>query len=240
MSGILIKRTDANLETRLGFARAVIAIESIVVTPRDLVEGATPIAVAGLAGGAGVDLTFSGGTDGERYLVDVIAALGANSDTTRQIEIAVVDPLWTMPGGGEAWLDVIEFVERMGLDEAVTATDDSGSGTIGRAYLIGALRDAQAEAEAQIAARYALPLATVPGVLKTCVADLARARLYRRDVPDAVAASAKAAGRLLERIAEGKTPLPLPAGVSAPSAASDAPIAFASGGRTYPDGLAGY
>ncbi|MFN3432554.1 MAG: phage protein Gp36 family protein, partial [Candidatus Sericytochromatia bacterium] len=42
------------------------------------------------------------------------------------------------------------------------------------------LVDAQAIAEAHIASRYALPLATVPRILEMAVGDLARARLYPR------------------------------------------------------------
>jgi len=59
-------------------------------------------------------------------------------------------------------------------------------------------------------------------------------------MPDGVADSAKVQRRILERIASGSMPLPLPSGTVAEGAESDAPIEYHSGGRAYPDGLANY
>ncbi len=235
----LLKATGLALIVQLGFAAAPTAVTSIVATPRGLVPGAAPLTGAGAIAGSVVTVSFNGGTDGERYDV-VVTVATAGGPLERAVDIAVLEPAWLMPDGGTPWINLIEFVERLGLDEAIEASDRAATGTIDRGYLIAKLADAQAECETNVAARYALPIVIVPPILKTAVAAIARVMLYPRDVPVGVADAAKSARATLKRIADGALPLPLPAGDEAEEATSEAPITGWSSGRTYPDGLADY
>jgi phage gp36-like protein len=240
MAELFIKDPAAAWAKTLSLESAATAIVETVVQPQGLVPGAGEVAaVASIVSGA-VSLSLTGGTDGERYDIVVRADTATAGLIERLITVAVIDPAWTMPDGATAYLSIIEFVDRFGLDEAIAATDASGAGVMDRKFLVGALSDAQAEVEAELAARYALPIAVVPAILKAMVADLAAVRMYRRGAPDHVIEQAKVQRRKLERISSGALPLPLPAGVTAASAASDAPIDWHSGGRTYPDNLADY
>lgn len=215
--------------------RVLTGLLSIAAEPRGLVAGADPLGVVGGFGGGLVTATVSGGTDGERYLITARASAMGGEELEAELEIAVIDGAWTMPDGGAPWLSIAEFVQRFGLDEVIAMTDRAGVGRIDREYLIQALADGQAIAEANVASRYALPLPSVPAILKLYVADLARARLYPRGAPEGVGDAAKAATRSLERIQSGAQTLPLAEPASA--APSDAPVLGFAGSRPHPDGL---
>lgn len=240
MADLIIKLPAGQMVEVLTFAQGATAITSVSIVPRGLIPGAALLEItASIAAGA-VSLAIEGGTDGERYDVTVTVEHASGPDTERAFTIAVIDPDWQMPDGSAAYLSIVEFIDRFGLDETITATDASGAGTIDRKLLIGALSDAQAEIDAELAARYALPLAIVPAIVKAMVADLAAVRIYRRGAPDHILDQAKVQRRKLERISSGALPLPLPAGTTAEGATSDAPIAWHSSGRTYPGALADY
>ncbi len=209
----------------LAFTAPVTALGAVTIQPHGLIPGARGVtAVPTLASGQ-VSLALTGGSDGERYDVSVRATLATGAVGEREINIAAINPGWAMMDGSIGWLSLTGFIERFGLEETIIATDRDGSRTIDRAYLIGALRDAQAECEAFVAGRYALPLSTVPGLLQTAVADLARARLYPRGSPDGVTNAAAAQRRILERISQGAIPLPGVGGIApTASAGEDGPV----------------
>lgn len=228
-----------------------------VAPPAPPLAGASLVAIVARSGGGGEALfvdsvvgadgslrvQVGAGADGETYRVSIDGFGGpdrGDAVTRIDLDVQVIDPDWTMPDGGVAYLTIAEFVDRVGLDEAVAMTDRAGAGRIDRGYLVAALRDAQALVDLNLAARYAVPIAIVPDAIKTAIADLARARLYPRGAPDGVSDAAKAATALLARIAGGALPLPLPAGQTAASADSVAPVLFTPGTRQYPDGLADY
>lgn len=205
-----------------------------------------------VAGGRGLDctrqvhagivsITMAGGEHGEQYDV-TLEFISPNGDLTqRVIRVAVIDDAWAMPDGSAGWLGLIDFIQKFGFAETLAATDPDGSGIIDRRFLVNALRDAQAECAANIPPHYAQPLSAVPDILKTALADLTRARLYPRGVPDGVESAARAQRQLLSRIATGAVALPGVAGVAiTPAEISDAPIVFHSQGRAYPDGLREY
>ena len=213
-------------------------IASTQVEARGLVaQQAALVVTAEFASGAAV-IVLSGGTDGETYQVAVLGNGPEGAQAQADIEVVVLEGGWVMPDGGAPYLTIAEFVARFGLPEVVAMTDAVGDGRIDRPMLVAALVDAQAVADAHIAARYAVPLGAVPLVVKKIVADLARAALYPRGAPDGVADQAKLSMRMLERIQSGA--MPIPAEVPPQEAASDNPILIAPGRRAYPDGLAGY
>lgn len=79
------------------------------------------------------------------------------------------------------------------------------------ATLQRALDDAAAEVSAHLAARYSLPLATVPPLLRNLCADIARYRLWRHAASEEVRTRYEDARRLLEHLASGRVSLGLPA-----------------------------
>jgi phage gp36-like protein len=238
---IAVKQPAETLVEQLPFAAPVVSVGPATSVSRGLVPGSAPLtAPLAIVTGGAATIAVSGGTDGERYLVTVRGADAAGETLEAELEVAVVDASWTMPDGGVAYLTIAEFVDLFGLDEVVQMTDRTGAGRIDRTYLVAALRAAQSTADLNLAARYAVPIAIVPDAIKTAIADLARARLYPRGAPDGVAQAAKDANATLARIASGALPLPLPAGATAASADSTAPVYFTPGKRQYPDGLSDY
>ncbi len=219
---------------------AVAAITSVEVTPgTGAPAGAALTAVARMVG-ALATVSLSDGTDGEQYLVTVRMTTLAGETVEDEVEVTVVDAAWAMPDGGAPWISIVDFVRRFGLPEVIAMTAAAGSDRIDRELLIEKLTDAQAIAEAELSSRYALPLATVPRIVQAAIADLARARLYPRGVPQDVADAAKAATRTLERIGSGALSLGLPTMDAPASAPSDAPVLILQGRRAYPDGLADF
>lgn len=236
----LIKQPAEELRQRVHFTGrwVAVAIASVEVTARGAVTGPMLEASASVAAGL-VEVAISGGGDGDQYLVTVRAEGDGGQIGEAELEIVVVDATWTMPDGGSPYLTIAEFVKRFGLAETIAMTDGRGDGRIDRDYLVSALVDAQAIVEAHIADRYALPLSTVPQLIKTWIGDLARPRLYPNGAPEGVEKAGAQAVRMLEHIRDGK--MTLPGGSSLDAApSSDNPIVSYSGGRTYPDNLRGF
>lgn len=226
-----LKSPQETLVEDLGLAQAIVSVTS---EARGLVSGSASLDLDDAIVAGRASLSIGGGSDGELYLITALLdTVGASRDT--QIELAVLDGSWTMPGGGAPMLSIEAFVDRFGLDEIILLTD-AGDGRIDRKMLIGALSDAQAQAEAYLADRYTLPLATVPQLVEMAVADIAHARLYRRELPKNVEDAQKIAMRNLEAIGSGKIKLGIPL---APSTTSD-PVLIAPGRPVYGDRLKGY
>ncbi len=230
----VIRRLKSPQETLVEDLGPALAIVSVASVARGLVSGSGALALDDAVADGRANLSIGGGTDGELYLITaLISTIAGDRDT--QIELAVFDGAWTMPDGGAPMLSIERFVARFGLDEIIMLTD-AGDGRIDRKMLIGALSDAQSQAEAFLADRYTLPLPTVPPLLEMIVADIAHARLYRREPPKNVEDAQKIAMRNLDAIATGKIKL----GISpAPSTSSD-PGMIAPGTPAYPDRLKGY
>lgn len=198
-----------------------------------------PTIVSGPAGG--VALLVTGGADGVRYLVTLRVGTADGETVEREVEVAVVDGGWAMPDGGVAYLTIAAFVESIGFEEVLAQTDD-GTGRIDRGLVIRALVAAQAEVDAHLGERYALPIPQpVPPLVQTALIDRACARLYPRGAPDGITEASKAALKMLERIQSGNLRLGVPAAQVPPAAeVTDAPVVFVAGRRAYPDGLADY
>jgi len=226
-----LKSPQETLVEDLGLAQAIVSVTS---EARGLVSGSALLDLDDAIVAGRASLSIGGGSDGELYLITALLnTVGGSRDT--QIELAVLDGSWTMPGGGAPMLSIEAFVDRFGLDEIILLTD-AGDGRIDRKMLIGALSDAQAQAEAYLADRYTLPLATVPQLVEMAIADIAHARLYRRELPKNVEDAQKIAMRNLEAIGNGKIKLGIPL---APSTSSD-PVLIAPGRPVYGDRLKGY
>ena len=104
----------------------------------------------------------------------------------------------------------MDYLTRADLEARFGATLIADLET-GGAVVAGAISDASAEVDSALAARYALPLSDVPGVLLRIAAQIARYNMWRRDVPaDHPAYVAyKDALKDLARIADGSVNLGL-------------------------------
>lgn len=101
----------------------------------------------------------------------------------------------------------IEDIKKL-LPEAdlVQLTDDEGAGTINPQRLEEAIAQADAEIDAYLSGKYAVPLAPVPALVKKLSADIAVYNLYSRrleQIPETRAERHRNAVRMLEGIARG-------------------------------------
>jgi phage gp36-like protein len=105
-----------------------------------------------------------------------------------------------------------DLVTRFGDTELIQLTDRQGTvGEIDSAVVDRALLDADAEIDGYLAARYALPLASVPRLVLGAACDIARYRLYDDRATEQVTRRYEDAIKLLKLIAEGKVQLGLDA-----------------------------
>lgn len=86
-----------------------------------------------------------------------------------------------------AYIDKSTMVLLFGSPELIQLTDRDGSnGAIVDAVLNQAMTNAESEADSYLGAAYALPLPSVPDVLKSMVGDIARYRLWDKEASEEV------------------------------------------------------
>ena len=126
-----------------------------------------------------------------------------------------------------------DLYARFGEREINQIADIDRTGTADAVLVDRALSDAAAEIDAALLGRYALPVATVPDLLRRIACDLARYFLYADQPGKEVEARAKNAREMLLWIASGKLKLDLPSpGKEAPNA--DARIDFGRSRMEWP------
>jgi phage gp36-like protein len=96
-----------------------------------------------------------------------------------------------------------DLVDRFGAAELAQLTDPVAGTTIDATVVARALNDAAAEIDTRLAARYALPLASVPTVLVRVAADLARYYLWDARATEQVRNRYKDAIALLDKVGSG-------------------------------------
>ncbi len=98
-----------------------------------------------------------------------------------------------------------DMIERFGEREILQLTDkhEPGTGAIDEAVLDRALEDADGAIDAALQARYTLPLATVPKILKRYACDLARYHLYGDGASDGVRKRYEDALKFLREVSAG-------------------------------------
>ncbi len=104
-----------------------------------------------------------------------------------------------------------DLTARFGDEELTQLTDRLGAGVVDAAVAGAALAEAEAEIDAYLAGRHALPLATVPPILVRIACDIARYRLATDAPLEEVRKRYEDARRLLENLAAGRVTLGLPA-----------------------------
>lgn len=109
-----------------------------------------------------------------------------------------------------SYFDRQDYIDRHGEQELLQLTDRDGDGLEDLDVLNRAVSDAQAEIDAYVGARYALPLASTPELLKRIARDIVRYNLFDTHAPEEVRMRYKRAIKLLESIRSGDTSLGLP------------------------------
>ena len=104
-----------------------------------------------------------------------------------------------------------DMVLRFGAQELIQITDRERIGDIDDSVLDRAIADAEAEINASLQDRYALPLTTVPPLVTRIACQLIRYFLYDNGAPENVSVSATEARAVLKGIAAGTLRLGLDA-----------------------------
>lgn len=102
-----------------------------------------------------------------------------------------------------------DIEKQLPQEELVQLTDDDGDGLPDTGVVDEAIAEADAEIDSYLAARYSLPLASVPVLLKKLSVDIAIWNLYSRRAVDEPVRKERyqAAVKLLQAIAEGRASL---------------------------------
>ena len=112
-----------------------------------------------------------------------------------------------------------DLVQRFGEPELIAQTDRYSGKAVDTAMIDRLLADASAMIDGYLAARYALPLASVPAILVGVCCDLTRYALYPDAAPDQVRERHRNALQLLREMSTGTLQLgvapPVAGGVQA-------------------------
>lgn len=116
-----------------------------------------------------------------------------------------------------AYASLPDLIARFGEAELAQVADTDNTGEIDPALVNRALGDADAEIDAALIGRYALPMTAAPVLLARIACDLARESLYSDAPTELVTERAKRARDMLAQIAKGVMRLDAPAAASADS-----------------------
>ena len=131
-----------------------------------------------------------------------------------------------------AYATVADLIAAFGEQEVTVLTDREDAGAVDSTVALEALERASSEADTYIAARYALPLSSVPQALVAVVCDIARYRLTGGEVTEStpIADRYKAAVSWLKDVAAGRAVLP---GVAATAPGGEGGVEFDTGRRAF-------
>ena len=120
-----------------------------------------------------------------------------------------------------------DMIDRFGEPEIRQLTDrlDPPAGAIDDTVLNEALDDADGLVDSYLAGRYALPLASVPKILKRYACDIARAFLWKDSAGETVHRAYEDAVKFLRAVAAGTASLGLDA--------SNQPVTVDAGGVSF-------
>jgi phage gp36-like protein len=131
-----------------------------------------------------------------------------------------------------------DLVSRFGETELAQLTDRASGAAIDAAVVTRALQAADNKINGYLAARYSLPLATVPELLKDLAGDIARHQLYEDRVTDIVQKRYDDAIEMLKDISTGKASLGLDSEGDEEPSTGGPEVASGGPGRTFSKGNA--
>lgn len=129
-----------------------------------------------------------------------------------------------------AYATLAELLSRFG--DVAQVADVDGTGEVDAEKVARALGDADAEIDAALVGRYALPMVPVPELLTRIACDLARESLYDESPTKVVTDRAEKARALLVAIAAGRARFEAPAAPTETSA--QGLVEIVTGRRTSP------
>jgi len=188
----------------------ITAIDSVTIAARGLVTEVTPLAYASATfSGSNVQMTLSGGTDGEVYLITVKVATDLAGTIEEEAELHVLDLSYAVPDDpGGVYLTPAGYVDRFGAEELILLTDQDQVGRADKGQLFAALRAATAEVDGYLAKRYLTPISPVPELIIDITAAITRYKLHGDAVPEVVERRYKDARAALTDLARGAMLLP--------------------------------
>lgn len=130
-----------------------------------------------------------------------------------------------------AYCTQADLIARFGEEELLANADRNGDAVIDGAVVTAAIEAASSIIDSYIGARYALPLATVPGTIKSICEDLARHALTTVEPLKIVVDNRDAAIARLKDISRGVAILDVPAPAPADASASGIGIHIEPGDR---------
>lgn len=113
-----------------------------------------------------------------------------------------------------------DLIERAGEAEIRQVADRDRDGAIDADVIEAALQDADNLVNGYVATKYAVPLASVPDLVRTWAVSIARYVLHRNGAPDHVEQDYKDALAALKDVAAGRLTLPVAPGEAALSPVS--------------------
>jgi len=126
---------------------------------------------------------------------------------------------------------VQDLIDNFGEAELILLTDRSvpPSGSYDAAIAEKRLNDAEAEVDAYLSTRYALPLETIPNILNRLVCDIARYYLFGAALTDEVSKRYNDAIAFLKNVSTGKASLGINENSGDAPVAENLPDYFSSG-----------
>lgn len=211
-------------------------------TPTPASVGSIAVLTAAVAGQAAftVSIAATGAVMATASLTAAVAGQAGFTVTVSATGAVAASVIGVGVAAGR-YCNQLNLQDRYGLDELVQITNPTNpdATAVDTVRTADAIDDIDALIDAKLAARYALPLASVPRVLRNIACDVVRARLYEDRITDHVSKRETAALRLLDDIAAGKVSLGL-ADNGQTTAPTDGPQ-FVTSGRVFtPASLADY
>ena len=110
-----------------------------------------------------------------------------------------------------------DLIKRAGQQEILQIADRDRDGTPDPDVVEAAIRDGMNVVNGYVAAKYAVPLPSVPDLVRTWTVSIARYTLHRNTPPDHVRTDFEDAIKALKDVAAGRIVLPVEAGEEPPA-----------------------
>lgn len=119
-----------------------------------------------------------------------------------------------------SYASITDIIARAGETEVWQIADRDRDGALDQPVIDAALTHADNMIDGYVGVRYAVPLASVPDLVRTWAVSIARYMLHRNGAPDHVGADYKEAVAALKDVARGQIALPVAVGADPLSTAS--------------------